>query len=261
MSVRTAVLTTCLAVAACHAVPAFAASNAETRAAEARALRAQIDRMDRDLQSLESQVYALDHATPPDPARADKQRAIRAQIHAMDHDQELLENRLHELEREDPAIAAESARAGDASGVGDHYGSSAPAPPPAPAPPALFAAAAMPPPPVQAPPPPSHTIGPSLRQAADPAPYEKAAGDYVGMFHYSPGKWVPVGTRQLAVFNTWDDAYLLDLGGDCPGLLSADRIRIENFSTKVVADRDAVIADGQRCAITGIRPLNTARLP
>jgi hypothetical protein len=269
MYVRTALLTACIAAMTCLAAPAFAASSPETRAVEARALRAQIDRMDRDLQSLESQLYELEHVTTSDPARADKQRTIRAQIHGMDHDQELLENRLHELEREDPAIAAESARGGEASGVSDHYATSAPvmaaapASTPPPAAPMRTAAAppspAPPPAPAQAPPPP--TFGPSLRQAADPAPYEKAAGNYLGMFHYSPGKWVPVGTRQLAVFNAWDDAFLLDLGNDCPGLLSADRIRIENFSTKVVANRDAVIADGQRCPITGIRQLNTARLP
>ena len=81
------------------------------------------------------------------------------------------------------------------------------------------------------------------------------------MFRYNPYRWVPVGTHQVAVYNTYDEAFLLDLAIDCPGLLSADRIKIENFSTKVVMNRDAVIADGQRCLITGIRQLNTARLP
>lgn len=82
----------------------------------------------------------------------------------------------------------------------------------------------------------------------------------MGAFRYNPYRWIPVGTRQLAVYNTYDEAYLLDFASDCPGLLSTDRIKIENFSTKVVMGRDAVIADGQRCLITGIRELHINRL-
>jgi hypothetical protein len=259
MSVRVATLAACLCLILSFSGSATAASSAEARAAEARALRAQIDRMDRDLQSLESQLYHLEHDTPADPARSDKESAIRSQIHRLDHDQELLENRLRELEHEDPAILAESAKAGEASGTSDHYGTpTAPPPPPAAAPPPPILSAAAPPPP---PPPAPPAFGPTLRHAADPAPYEKAAGSYVSMFHYNPYKWIPVGTRQLVVYNTYDEAFLLDFASDCPGLLSADRIQVENFSTKVVINRDAVIADHQRCQITGIRELNTHHLP
>lgn len=258
MSIRVAALAVSLTLILSFSGTATAASSAEARAAEARALRAQIDRMDHDLQSLESQLYHLEHDQSADPARADKETAVRGQIHRLDHDQELLENRLRELEHEDPAILAETASAGEASGTSDHYGSEV-APPPAPvaAPPPPMLSAAPPPPPSPAPP----AFGPTLRQAADPAPYEKAVIGYVSMFHYNPYKWIPVGTHQVVIYNTYDEAYLLDLANDCPGLLSTDHIQVENFSTKVVVNRDAVIADHQRCPITGIRELNTNHLP
>jgi hypothetical protein len=256
MSVRLAWLAIPFTIALLVSGPAMAAahnSSAEAHAAEARALRAQIDHMDSDLQALESQLYRLQSDHTDDPARAGKESALRAQIHRMDHDQELLEDRLRELEHEDPAIAAESRKAADDTSTTDHYATPA-TPPPAPAP---IQMAPPPPPPPPAPP----VLGPTLRQAADPAPYEKAAGGYVGAFRYNSYRWVPVGTRQLAVYNTYDEAYLLDFANDCPGLLTADHIKVENFSTKVVMGRDAIIADGQRCPITGIRELNTSRLP
>ncbi len=250
--------------------PALAASrDDESRAAVERALRAQIDRMDQDLQVIESQMYRLEHDHAADPARADKQSALHAQIERMDHEQDLLKDRLHQLEKQDSPAVQEARRQAEIAAEDKFEAEHPPAPDTAPAPaqapapvpepvPVPVQIASPPAPPPPAPPP---QLGPTLRQAADPAPYEKAAGGYVGMFHYNPYRWVPVGTRQVAVYNTYDDAYLLDLAIDCPGLLSADRIKIENFSTKVVMNRDAVIADGQHCLITGIRQLNTVRLP
>lgn len=246
MTVRTVCLAMSFALILLGPPPALSASlhsGAETCAAEARALRAQVDRMDHDLQSLETQLYELGN----EPSQAARQRELRMQIHRMDHEQELLEDRLRELEKDDPVTAAQRAQ---------------PEPAVAAAKAVVASPMAAPMPVVVAPAPaPKAQLGPTLRQAADPAPYEKAAGDRVGMFRYSPYLWVPVGARELAVYNTYDDAYLLDFADDCPGLLTAEHIKVENFSTKVVINRDAVIADGQRCLITGIRELNTRRLP
>ncbi len=255
MSARVARFAIAFALILLVSGPAAATSrDDEARAAEERALRAQIDRMDNDLQSLESQLYRLEHDPAADPARADKQRALRTQIHGLDHDQELLEERLRSLENQDAPAVQDARRKAEIAAQARPEAASPPTPGQMSPPPPLQPAA--PPPP--APPP---QLGPTLRQPADPAPYEKAAAGYVGMFRYNPGRWVPVGTRQLAVYNTYDEAYLLDFASACPGLLSADHIKIENFSTKVVMNRDAVIADGQRCLITGIRELNTVRLP
>lgn len=204
------------------------------RAAEARALQAQIGQMDTQMRELADQLHQLETAHPEDSGGRD---ALRQRIHAISGDQQLLEDRLRELRRQ---------------GATDPGGAAAPAPIATPAPLPVAAAPVAP-----APPPP----GPKLREAADPAIYLKAAGDRRSMFFYNAYRWVPVGTRQLAVYNSYDDAVLLDLAADCPGLLSARKIRIENFSTKVYANKSAVLADGQRCLIVGIRDLYTNRLP
>jgi hypothetical protein len=224
-----------------HLAAAASRSDSDAvRAAEARALRAQIDRMDHDMQALETRLHAYASDAASHQAEAD---ALRAQIHRMDRDQELLEDRLHELERADPAIAAERVRD-------------------------QAQAEAAPPTETQAPKIATPTsnyspTGPALRQAADPAPYEAATDSRIAMFRIalSPYRWVPVGSRQLALFNTDDEAYLLDFANDCPGLLSAERIRFENFSTHVQAGEHAVIASGQRCLITNIRELRISKLP
>jgi hypothetical protein len=105
--------------------------------------------------------------------------------------------------------------------------------------------------------------GPALRQTADPAPYEAAVDTRIAMFRvaFSLYRWVPVGSRQLVVFNTYDQAYLLDFANDCPGLLYAKRIEIQNFSTRVRIGEHAVIADGQHCLITNISELRISKLP
>lgn len=78
---------------------------------------------------------------------------------------------------------------------------------------------------------------------------------------FSPYRYVPIGARQLVVYNTYDEIYLLDLADDCPGLLTTTRFQIENFSTHVTAGKHAVIADGQRCPIADIREIRPSRLP
>lgn len=101
-----------------------------------------------------------------------------------------------------------------------------------------------------------------MRQAANPAPYLKAAGDAVSMFWYNPYRWIPIGdTSQLVVYNSYDDAYLLSFSSPCPALLTASKIGIENFSTRVYAGRSSVEAGGAKCLIVGIRQLHANRLP
>jgi len=165
-------------------------------------------------------------------------RALRAQLAQMKSDTQALEARLHELEAANNAGPRSSA--------------------------SREATAQM-----QAAPMPRASIstysptGPALRQPADPAPYEAASDARIAMFRvaFSIYRWVPVGSRQLAVFNTYDQAYLLDFADDCPGLLHASRIEIQNFSTRVRVGEHSVIADGQHCLIANIRELRIPRLP
>ncbi len=252
------------------ASPALA-SDADTRAAQEHALQAQIDRIDVDVQNLETRLHDLETGHAASTSRAADESELRTQIHRMDREQELLEDRLHAIEKQDSPAVQDARRQAKIDAEDRLEAGNPPAPAPTPAPartsetaPAPAQSTPPPAPPLPAtpsapaPPPP---LGPPLRQAADPAPYEKVAGAWVGMFRYNPYRWVPVGTHQLVVYNTYDEAYLLDFASDCPGLLSAKRIQVENFSTKVVMGRDAVVADGQRCPITGIRQLMVNRLP
>lgn len=228
-----------LILAAACVMPVLAVEPDAVRAAEARALRAQIDQMDTQMRDLADQLHAIETAHPTD---RDGRDALRQRIHDISSDQQLLESRLRELERPQAA--------GSAAGTNPVT----PSPPPPSSPPQPQA-----PPPVAAAP--AVSLGPPLRKAADPAIYLKAAGDRRSMFNYNPYRWIPVGTRQLAVYNDYNDAVLLDLENDCPTLLTARKIDIENFSTRVYVNKSAVVADGVRCVIVGIRELYTNRLP
>lgn len=261
--VLTFMLVSALVLAATASIAASDDQDARRRQAWKRQLHAQIDLSDKDIQVLESRLFALENNhSGNDASREAEKQTLREQIQHMDREQEPIEKCLEKLEHDEPLGRVSCAFHDD----GEPAAPATMAQPPEPSMVAAPPQEALPPPP---PPPPQTTPspapapepGPVLRKAEDPTPYEKAAISQVSMFRYNPYRWVPVGTHQLAVYNSYDEAYLLDLDGDCPRLLTTERIRVENFSTKVVVGRDAVIADGQRCAITGIRELNVNRLP
>ena len=187
-------------------------------------------------------------ATAASPNHDAEKRALRAQLEQLKSDTQALEARLRELDASSDADPQSSAARRTSPSM------QAP-PPPTHAPMATT--------PIPTPAPAYTPHGSMLRQAADPAPYEAATDTRIAMFRlaFSLYRWVPVGSSQLVVFNTYDQAYLLDFASDCPGLLSASRIRIENFSTHVKVGEHAVIADGQRCLITNIRELRISKLP
>jgi len=251
-------LTAALVLTATAAQAAPDDREAKRREAWKHQLHAQLDRSDKDIQVLESRLFALQNSHVGSDAEREKEKqTLRDQIQRMDHEQEPIEKCLEKLEHDEPLNRISCPFHEDGEPAKPTVMARSPEPAAAPA----LAQAAPAPPQANPPPSPAPRPGPMLRKAEDPAPYEKAAISRVSMFRYNPYRWVPVGTRQLAVYNTFDEAYLLDLAGDCPGLLTTERIKIENFSTKVVIGRDAVIADGERCPITGIRELNVNRLP
>ena len=254
--IQSLIVAAALVMATAASLAAAQDRDATRRQAWERQLKAQIDRTDKDIQVLESRLFALENAhAGNDASRETEKKALREQIQRMDHEQEPVEGCLEKLEH-DESLNRISCPFHDDSDVPDPTPAleapTAPVQPPAPAPPPRVDERAS----TSAPP-----HGPALRAAADPGPYEKAAGDRVSMFFYNPYRWVPVGTRQLAVFNSYDDAYLLDFAEPCPGLLTTRRIQIENSSTKVYVGKHAVIADGDRCPIVAIRELQVRRLP
>jgi hypothetical protein len=261
-------LASALVLATAAGIAAPDDQEARRRQAWERQLHAQLDRSDKDIQVLESRLFALENnRSANDAAREAEKQALRDQIERMDHDQEPIEKCLEKLEHDEPLNRVscpfhdDSGPAAPATIEQPPKPSMAAAPPQPAMPPPRIAPPSAPSPQLAPSPVPSPQHGPVLRKADDPAPYEKAVISRVSMFRYNPYRWVPVGTHQLAVYNTYEEAFLLDLDGDCQGLLTTERIQIENFSTRVVAGKDAVIADGQRCLITGIRELYVNRLP
>ncbi len=196
----------------------------------------------------------IPHASATTSSENDAEiRALRAQLQQMKGDSQALEARLRELE---------------AGSDGDPHAAAAPLREPASqasaaATPTTRTPMATPATPATALTPGYTPSGPALRQAADPAPYDSAAEGRLAMFRvaFSPYRWVPVGNRQLALFNTYDQAYLLGFATDCPGLLYTTRLQIQDFSTHVRAGEHAVIADGQHCLIATIDELNINKLP
>jgi hypothetical protein len=175
-------------------------------------------------------------------------RALRAQLDQVKSDIRAMDARLRELEQRTTEAAASSPSGSRTAMERTSPATATPATAPA-------ASTALTP---------GYTpSGPVLREAVDPAPYQAAIDARLSMFRVAmaPYRWIPAGKRQLVLFNTYDQAYLLDFANACPGLLYAKHIRIENFSTHVKIGEHAVVADGQRCLITDIGELRIVKLP
>lgn len=99
--------------------------------------------------------------------------------------------------------------------------------------------------------------GPAERRAERLAEYERHAGAPVDSFHFWDMKRFEVlGERQLAVWTTIDDAWLLTVRKPCPGLEFASAVGIGSTQRRVSARFDTVNFDGMRCQIETIRPVD-----
>ena len=106
---------------------------------------------------------------------------------------------------------------------------------------------------------PTHLV---QRANIDPLPYEASITARVLMFRMTPSSmWRVLDEKRLVYWVVDDEAYLLNLEQICPGLLSAEKLKLENFSTKVRAGRDHVIFGDQRCLIESIAQLGGRSLP
>jgi len=99
----------------------------------------------------------------------------------------------------------------------------------------------------------------SERQAA----YAAAAGAPVRHFRFfSLYSWEPLSDNQLAVYTKPNEAWLLDLGGDCQDLAFVNSIGITSNLNQVMVGFDRVLT-GRRnfpCTISQIRPVDVKSL-
>lgn len=90
-------------------------------------------------------------------------------------------------------------------------------------------------------------------------PYLQAPVDEFGF--WSLYKWQLVGPDKVVVWSTIKDAYLLTVESPCTRLQWAHGIGVTSqASHKVMRRLDAVVADGDRCRILSIQPIDTARM-
>lgn len=106
------------------------------------------------------------------------------------------------------------------------------------------------------------TVQAPRRANVDPTPYEQSITGYVPVFRPNQStKWLVLDEKRVVYWVLDDEAYLLTLALACEGLLGADKLKLERFSTKVRAGSDGVIVDDRRCLIESIAKLGGRKLP
>jgi hypothetical protein len=101
------------------------------------------------------------------------------------------------------------------------------------------------------------------RQATRLAEYTAVAGPPVTSFRFfTLYSWEPLDERTLAVYTRPNEAWLLQLGGGCPGLAFTPAIGLTSNLNQVSVRFDQVLTGRNQfpCTITGIRPLDIRRM-
>ncbi len=104
-----------------------------------------------------------------------------------------------------------------------------------------------------------HAQRTSERQAA----YAAAAGAPVRHFRFfSLYSWEPLSDSQLAVYTRPNEAWLLDLGGDCQDLAFVNSIGLTSNLNQVMVGFDRVLTGRGNfpCTISQIRPVDVKSL-
>ena len=100
------------------------------------------------------------------------------------------------------------------------------------------------------------------REAAERSRFEAYAGKPVDHFtwltHYDG--WEPISPDQLVVWTDINDAYLITVFRPCTDLMFARRIGLTSSGDTVYAHFDAVKAQGWRCMIKTIQPVDYLRM-
>ena len=100
------------------------------------------------------------------------------------------------------------------------------------------------------------------REAAERDRFEAYAGKPVDHFtwltHYEG--WEPISKNQLVVWTDINRAYLITVFPPCTDLMFARRIGLTSTADTVYAHFDSVRAEGWRCTIDTIQPVDYLRM-
>jgi len=100
------------------------------------------------------------------------------------------------------------------------------------------------------------------REAAERARFEAYAGKPVDHFtwltHYEG--WEPIARDQLVVWTDINQAYLITVSPPCTDLMFARRIGLTATADTVYTHFDFVHADGWKCMISTIQPVDYLRM-
>ncbi len=100
------------------------------------------------------------------------------------------------------------------------------------------------------------------REAAERARFEAYAGKpiprYTRMTTYNG--WEPISHYQLVVWTDIHQAYLITVYPPCTDLMFSNRIGLTSFADTVSAKFDFVKADGWKCMIKTIQPIDYRRM-
>ena len=100
------------------------------------------------------------------------------------------------------------------------------------------------------------------REAAERSRFEAYAGKPVDHFTWLTryDGWEPISPDQLVVWTNINDAYLITVFRPCTNLMFARRIGLTSTADSVYAHFDSVRAEGWRCIIDTIRPVDYRRM-
>jgi uncharacterized protein DUF6491 len=100
------------------------------------------------------------------------------------------------------------------------------------------------------------------REAAERSRFEAYAGQPVDHFTWLTryDGWEPISHYQLVVWTDINQAYLIRVFSPCTDLMFARRIGLTSSANTVYAHFDAVRADGWRCQIDTIQPVDYRKM-
>jgi hypothetical protein len=90
--------------------------------------------------------------------------------------------------------------------------------------------------------------------------YEPYVGEPIrGFTAFRIDSWQAVDRDHLILWTSMNDAWLLTIGGSCPDLMFADRIRVTSTGSQI-STFDKVIVRGDTCLIDTIQPINVRQM-